>query len=554
LSNNVVLKIRIVLSSRSATMNAPTFAACATPAASAAHAAQPPTLQLVVLAGGAGTRLWPMSREHHPKQLIGLLGDDSLLQATTHRLDGFASAYPVADELLVVCGEAHRFTTAEQLRLAGARATMLLEPVGRDTAPALTLAALRASVAGEDPVLAVMPADHAVADPARFQVALAAGVEHAARGRIATLGIVPTRAETGFGYLRIGAAVDTAAVDTAAVDTAAVDTATIDTAADNPAPLALPPRLDVRRLERFVEKPHVELARQYVDSGEYWWNSGIFIVRASVWLKAVRHYQPAIHDACARALALGREDGPFFRVDPDSFAAAPSNSIDYAVMEPLSNPPAPCEAVAVPLDAGWSDVGSWDALWQISPKDEAGNVARGRVLFEGASATYAHADGRLIACVGTHDLVIVETPDALLVADRARVQDVKRIVGRLKAARDPAAAEHRKVHRPWGHYDSIDAGERFQVKRIVVRPGAQLSLQMHHHRAEHWIVVRGTARITRGDDSFLLSENESTYIPLGVTHRLENPGKLPLELIEVQSGAYLGEDDIVRFEDHYGRP
>ncbi len=501
-------------------MNAPTFVASAASDAHAAPAAPQPTLQLVVLAGGAGTRLWPMSREHHPKQLIGLLGDDSLLQATTRRLDGFAPAYPVADELLVVCGEAHRFTTAEQLRVAGARATILLEPVGRDTAPALTLAALRATAAGEDPVLAVMPADHAIADPARFQAALAAGVEHAARGRIVTLGIVPTRAETGYGYLRIGEAVD----------------------------------LEVRRLERFVEKPHVELARQYIASGEYWWNSGIFIMRASVWLKTLRHYQPAIHDACARALALGRDDGPFFRVDPDSFAAAPANSIDYAVMEPLSTPPAPCEAVAVPLDAGWSDVGSWDALWQISPKDEAGNVARGRVLFEGASATYAHANGRLIACVGTRDLVIVETPDAILVADRARVQDVKQIVGRLKATRDPTAAEHRKVHRPWGHYDSIDAGERFQVKRIVVQPGARLSLQMHHHRAEHWIVVRGTARITRGDDTFLLSENESTYIPLGVTHRLENPGKLPLELIEVQSGAYLGEDDIVRFEDHYGRP
>jgi mannose-1-phosphate guanylyltransferase/mannose-6-phosphate isomerase len=523
--------MRTALSSRSAIMNATTIAASAAPDA---HAAQQPTLQLVVLAGGAGTRLWPMSREHHPKQLIGLLGDDSLLQATTRRLDGFASACPIADELLIVCGEAHRFTTAEQLRVAGARATILLEPVGRDTAPALTLAALRATAAGEDPVLAVMPADHAIADPARFQAALAAGVEHAARGRIATLGIVPTRAETGYGYLRIGEAVDTAAVDTAAATAA--------------------PDLEVRRLERFVEKPHIELARQYIASGEYWWNSGIFIMRASVWLKTLRHYQPAIHDACARALALGRDDGPFFRVDPDSFAATPANSIDYAVMEPLSTPPAPCEAVAVPLDAGWSDVGSWDALWQISLKDEAGNVARGRVLFEGASDTYAHSDGRLIACVGTRDLVIVETPDALLVADRARVQDVRQIVGRLKATRDPAAAEHRKVHRPWGHYDSIDSGERFQVKRIVVQPGARLSLQMHHHRAEHWIVVRGTARITRGDDTFLLSENESTYIPLGVTHRLENPGKLPLELIEVQSGAYLGEDDIVRFEDHYGRP
>jgi mannose-1-phosphate guanylyltransferase / mannose-6-phosphate isomerase len=510
-------------------MTVPTAAAQPSLPLPPTHDATPPTLQLVVLAGGAGTRLWPMSREHHPKQLIGLFGDDSLLQATTRRLDGFAPAYPLADELLVVCGEAHRFTTAEQLRITGARATILLEPVGRDTAPALTLAALRATSDGHDPVLAVMPADHVVADAARFQAALAAAVEQAARGRIATLGIVPNRAETGYGYLRIGAALD-----------APSDPATSDIAA--------------HRLERFVEKPHIELARQYVASGEYWWNSGIFVVRASVWLRALRHYQPAIHDACARACALGHDDGPFFRVDRDSFADAPANSIDYAVMEPLSDPGAPCEAVVVPLDAGWSDVGSWDALWQISAKDDAGNVTRGRVLLEGATATYAHSGGRLVACVGTRDLVIVETPDAILVADRARVQDVKRIVGRLKAAHDPEAAEHRKVHRPWGHYDSIDAGERFQVKRIVVQPGARLSLQMHHHRAEHWIVVRGTARITRGDDTFLLSENESTYIPLGVTHRLENPGKLPLELIEVQSGAYLGEDDIVRFEDHYGRP
>ncbi|CAJ6051299.1 mannose-1-phosphate guanylyltransferase/mannose-6-phosphate isomerase [Burkholderia pseudomallei] len=345
---------------------------------------------------------------------------------------------------------------------------------------------------------------------------------------IATLGIVPTHAETGYGYIRVGAAAN---------------------AADAGAEAGVA----VRKLDRFVEKPHLELARQYVASGEYWWNSGIFIVRASVWLKAIRHFQPAIHDACARAVAQGSEDGPFFRVDRDSFAASPSNSIDYAVMEPLSNLPAVCEGVVVPLDAGWSDVGSWDALWQISEKDDEGNVARGRVCFEQASSTFAHSEGRLIACVGTQDLVVVETPDAILVADRAHVQDVKKIVGRLKAESGTEASDHRKVHRPWGHYDSVDSGERFQVKRIVVKPGARLSLQMHHHRAEHWIVVRGTARITRGDETFLLSENESTYIPLGVSHRLENPGKMPLELIEVQSGAYLGEDDIVRFEDNYGR-
>ncbi|AOK49332.1 MULTISPECIES: mannose-1-phosphate guanylyltransferase/mannose-6-phosphate isomerase [Burkholderia] len=503
-------------------MNA-TPAAAAGPATAAVGARL--SVQPVVLAGGSGTRLWPMSRERHPKQLINLLGNESLLQSTARRLDGLSADHPVSERMIVVCGEEHRFTTAEQLRLAGKDATLVLEPLGRDTAPALTIAALHAAAGGGDAVLAVMPADHAVADVARFQQAVAAGVRHAEQGMIATLGIVPTRAETGYGYIRVGAA----------------------SAGDAGLGVA------VRKLERFVEKPHLELAQQYVASGEYWWNSGIFIVRASVWLKAIRHFQPAIHEACARAVALGRDDGPFFRVDRDSFAASPSNSIDYAVMEPLSNLPAVCESVVVPLDAGWSDVGSWDALWQISDKDADGNVARGRVCFEQASSTFAHSEGRLIACVGTQDLVVVETPDAILVADRAHVQDVKKIVGRLKAESGAETSDHRKVHRPWGHYDSVDSGERFQVKRIVVKPGARLSLQMHHHRAEHWIVVRGTARITRGDETFLLSENESTYIPLGVSHRLENPGKMPLELIEVQSGSYLGEDDIVRFEDNYGR-
>ncbi|OJA92742.1 mannose-1-phosphate guanylyltransferase/mannose-6-phosphate isomerase, partial [Burkholderia ubonensis] len=355
--------------------------------------------------------------------------------------------------------------------------------------------------------------------------AVAAGVRCAAQGRIATMGIVPDHAETGYGYIRVGAPLGN------------------DASGD----------LDVRRLDRFVEKPHLELAQQYVASGEYWWNSGIFIVRASVWLKAIRHFEPAIYAACEQAVAQGKADGDFFRVDRDAFAASPSNSIDYAVMEPLAAEQPVCESVVVPLDAGWSDVGSWDAIWQILPKDDADNVGRGHVLFEDAASTFAHSEGRLVACVGTHNLVVVETPDAVLVADKSRVQDVKKIVGRIKAERGAEATDHRKVHRPWGHYDSVDTGERFQVKRIVVKPGARLSLQMHHHRAEHWIVVRGTARITRGDETFLLSENESTYIPLGVSHRLENPGKMPLELIEVQSGSYLGEDDIVRFDDTYGR-
>ncbi|WP_179400600.1 mannose-1-phosphate guanylyltransferase/mannose-6-phosphate isomerase [Burkholderia guangdongensis] len=489
-------------------------------------------VQPVILAGGSGTRLWPMSREHYPKQLIGLLGEHSLLQATACRLDGLTSGHPRIDDVLVVCGEDHRFTTAEQLRVTGKRASIVLEPLGRDTAPALTLAALRILAdkgdAGGDAVMTVMPADHAVADLPRFHAAVAAGVQHAAQGRIATMGIVPTHAETGYGYIRVGASYDGRRNGDSS-------------------------DIDVKRLERFVEKPHLELARKYVASGEYWWNSGIFIVRASVWLNAIRHFAPAMLDACERAIALGHDDGDFFRVDRDAFASSPSNSIDYAVMEPLSNASSICETVVVPLDAGWSDVGSWDAIWQILPKDGADNVARGHVLLEDAESTFVHSESRLVACVGTQNLVVVETPDAVLVADKSRVQDVKKIVGRIKAHRGAEATDHRKVHRPWGHYDSVDMGERFQVKRIVVKPGARLSLQMHHHRAEHWIVVRGTARITRGDETFLLSENESTFIPLGVSHRLENPGMMPLELIEVQSGSYLGEDDIVRFDDTYGR-
>ncbi|AOK37645.1 TPA: mannose-1-phosphate guanylyltransferase/mannose-6-phosphate isomerase [Burkholderia cenocepacia] len=517
-------------------MNAPAVAAETRHSSSAATAVGTPgagmpaagmrlAVQPVILAGGSGTRLWPMSRERFPKQLIGLLGEHSLLQSTALRLDGLTADHPLNDDVLIVCGEDHRFTTAEQLRLTAKRATIMLEPLGRDTAPALTLAALRLVADGNDAVMTVMPADHAVADLPRFHAAVAAGVHCAAQGKIATMGIVPKHAETGYGYIRVGAPLGDAGTGT----------------------------LDVRRLDRFVEKPHLELAQQYVASGEYWWNSGIFIVRASVWLKAIRQLEPAIYAACEQAVAQGRDDGDFFRVDRDAFAASPSNSIDYAVMEPLASQPQLCESVVVPLDAGWSDVGSWDAIWQISAKDETGNVGRGHVLFEGAESTFAHSESRLVACVGTQNLVVVETPDAVLVADKSRVQDVKKIVGHIKARQGTEATDHRKVHRPWGHYDSVDTGERFQVKRIVVKPGAQLSLQMHHHRAEHWIVVRGTARITRGDETFLLSENESTYIPLGVSHRLENPGKMPLELIEVQSGAYLGEDDIVRFDDTYGR-
>ncbi|MCG5072608.1 mannose-1-phosphate guanylyltransferase/mannose-6-phosphate isomerase [Paraburkholderia tagetis] len=481
----------------------------------------------VVLAGGAGSRLWPLSREQYPKQMINLVGERSLLADTAGRLDALAERVTLADKLMIVCNEEHRFTTADQVRAAGKEARLILEPLARDTAPALTIAALAVVAEQQDGILVVMPADHALADLEAFQAAVADGVRHAANGQIVTMGIVPTRPETGYGYIHVGEPI---AADAQANGEAGA-----------------------RRLSGFVEKPYFELAQQYVASQRYWWNSGIFIMRASTWLKAIRHFEPEIYEACAAAVKDGKEDGDFFRVDREAFARSPSNSIDYAVMEPLSSDTSVAGGVVVPLAAGWTDLGSWDTVWQVASKDEAGNVAQGEVMFEGANDTFAHSDGRLIACLGTENLVVVETADAVLVADRSRAQDVKKIVQRLKKQHRSEAVAHRLVHRPWGHYDSVDSGERFQVKRIVVEPGARLSLQMHHHRAEHWVVVRGTALVTRGEERFIVSENESAYIPLGVSHRLENPGKMPLEIIEVQSGSYLGEDDIVRLDDQYGR-
>ena len=476
----------------------------------------------VILAGGSGTRLWPLSREHHPKQLIDVIGTHSLLQDTVARMQGFPAQWTVRSAPIIICGEEHRFVTAEQLRESGVVAQLVVEPARRDTAPALTLAAALAIADGEDAILVAMPADHAVLDTASFQQALARAAEHAQHGAIATLGVPPTRPDTAFGYIRLGAEIEP----------------------------------DTFRIDRFVEKPALELATQYVASGAYWWNSGIFVVRASVWLELVERLQPAMAETCLAAVAGGKTDGAFFRPQAEAFARAPSDSIDYAVMERLNTAGPdgqPFEGVVVPLVAGWSDLGSWDAVWDALDKDDAGNVGRGRVLFEGTTASYAHSEGRLLACVGVSNIVVVETADAVLVADRSHVQEVKGLVARIKAERSPEADAHRKVRRPWGFYDSIDQGDRFQVKRIVVEPGSRLSLQLHHHRAEHWVVVRGTAMVTRGEERFLLSENESTYIPLGVRHRLENPGKVPLEIIEVQSGSYLGEDDIVRFDDTYGR-
>ncbi|TXC82785.1 mannose-1-phosphate guanylyltransferase/mannose-6-phosphate isomerase [Paraburkholderia azotifigens] len=474
----------------------------------------------VILAGGSGTRLWPVSREQYPKQLIDVVGDQSLLQATMKRMDGFTKTWDVAAEPVIVCGVEHFFVTSEQAHDCGVKARVVVEPARRDTAPALTLAALAACSDGDDPILVAMPADHAIADLPALHQAIELAAVHAQAGEIATLGVPPTRADTGFGYIRLGAQLSDGA----------------------------------HRIDRFVEKPAAELAAQYVASGGYWWNSGMFVMRASVWLAALKVFQPDMYAACVQAFENAKRDDGHIAPAADAFAQSPSDSIDYAVMEQLGKADSPFTGVVVPLEAGWSDLGSWDAVWEAMEKDEFGNVANGRVLMEGATTTYARSQGgRLVACVGTSDLVVVETDDAVLVADRSHVQDVKGLVSRIRQTNSPEADNHRKVRRPWGFYDSIDHGERFQVKRIVVNPGGRLSLQMHHHRAEHWVVVCGTALVTRGDEQFLLTENQSTYIPIGVQHRLENPGHVPLQIIEVQSGVYLGEDDIVRFDDQYGR-
>jgi mannose-1-phosphate guanylyltransferase/mannose-6-phosphate isomerase len=475
-------------------------------------------LQPVILSGGAGTRLWPLSRRAHPKQFLSLVGEDTLLQATAARLDGLAGATVLAP--LVVCNEAHRFLVAEQLREAGhAPAGILLEPVGRNTAPALTLAALAARKGGADPIIMAMPADHVMRDADAFRAAVGVGLAHAAKDAVVTFGIVPDAPETGFGYIRKGPAL-----------------------AGGPA----------CRLEAFVEKPDRATAEAYLAGGDYLWNSGIFMLRAGRWLDLLRRFRPDMLAAVEAAYRGGSADLDFCRLDDTAFSACPADSIDYAVMEPLAA--AGDDSVAVvPLDAGWSDIGAWSALWQVSAQDDAGNAVYGDVFAHDAHGNLLHAQSRMIAAVGVDDLVIVETADAVLVADKARAQDVKEVAEHLKAKGRSEGDFHRRVHRPWGSFEGVDQGARFQVKRLSVNPGAQLSLQMHHHRAEHWIVVSGTARVTCDDKVFLLSENESTYIPIGTRHRLENPGTIPLEIIEVQSGSYLGEDDIVRFEDLYNR-
>ena len=461
----------------------------------------------VILSGGSGTRLWPLSRDAFPKQFLALVGHDSMLQATWHRVAPLASGAPI-----VVAGETHRFMVAEQLREAGcADATILLEPLARNTAPAIAAAALEATRDGADPLLLVLPSDHVIADADAFRAAVRAASAAAEAGSLVTFGIVPTGPETGYGYIKAAAGEG------------------------------------VRAVERFVEKPDAATAAAYVASGDYAWNSGMFLFRASAYLAELERHQPAMLAACREALARARRDVDFVRLDATTFAASPSDSIDYAVMEKTAH------AAVLAIDVGWNDVGSWAALWQVAEQDGDGNAHHGDVLARDCRDTLAWGDGRLLALLGLRDVVVVDTADAVLVAHKDHVQDVKAIVADLKRRGRAETSLHRKVYRPWGHYDSVDVGERFQVKRITVKPGAALSLQMHHHRAEHWIVVSGTAKVTRGDEVILLGENQSTYIPLGVKHRLENPGVVPLELVEVQSGSYLGEDDIVRFEDVYGR-
>jgi mannose-1-phosphate guanylyltransferase len=482
----------------------------------------------VIMAGGSGTRLWPLSRTAFPKQFIALTSSLTMLQETAARINGLSNAAP-----MVICNEEHRFLVAEQMRQQNLYPSILLEPVGRNTAPAIALAAIKAvadakaSASQEAPVLLVLAADHVIEDVEAFQQCVKTLLPEVQAGKFGTLGIVPTEAATGYGYIQSTNNTDSAS--------------------------------DIKVVSEFVEKPDAETAAKYVADG-YLWNSGMFLIRADRYLEELKNCRADIYDACVKSMVNTQQDLDFVRIDKEAFEACPDESVDYAVMEPLA---VKGEVVVAALDAGWSDVGSWSALWEIADKDEQGNVVAGQVkenfILQGTENCYVYGSksnegsGRLIATLGVKNLVIVDTPDALLVANKDKVQDIKKIVAQIKASGRTQHHQHRMVYRPWGIYDSIDNGERYQVKRITVKPGAKLSVQMHHHRAEHWIVVSGTAKVTNGNKTFLVTENESTYIPIGQVHALENPGVLPLEMIEVQSGSYLGEDDIVRFEDKYGR-
>ena len=490
----------------------------------------------VILCGGSGTRLWPLSRTGFPKQFLCLTGSESLFQQAARRLSSLGSQDIAVAPPLIVTGEDHRFLAQEQLREIGIdNAHSLLEPVGRNTAPALTLAALAARENGNDPVLVVTPADQTVTDSNAFTRAMQAAIRQAEQGTIVILGVKPDAPETGYGYIKTTASSRAERGDLPSQ---------IATAPSGP-------RNDVIEVEQFIEKPNAATAAQYLLNGNYYWNAGMFVLKASVWLKALEQFRPEILQATQTAWAKRSADNQFIRPGKAEFMAIPSDSIDYAVMERC--PGSAFAIKMVMLNAGWSDLGAWDAVWKVLPKDEHGNAHIGDVLTTESHNTLVHASSRLVSLVGVKDLIVIETADAVLVADKSRSQDVKHIVNALATDKREEHALHRKVHRPWGWYDSIDEGGRFKVKRIMVKPKASLSLQKHHHRAEHWVVVKGTAEITNGSKSLTLSENQSTYIPLGEVHRLANPGTIPLEIIEVQSGSYLGEDDIVRFEDTYGR-
>lgn len=462
----------------------------------------------VILSGGSGTRLWPLSRRHYPKQFLPLVSSHTMIQETLLRLTGIAGLQaPIA-----VCNEDHRFMMAEQLRQIDVNpSAIILEPLGRNTAPAVALAALSAE--SEDDVLLVLPADHVIENIQVFQQAVNQARVLAEQGFLVTFGIVPTEPETGYGYIKRS--------------TEAVDAA--------------------YKVASFVEKPNLETAKSYLESGDYYWNSGMFAFTAGSFLKELEMFNPDMLEKCQLALKSAKIDMDFVRLDKEIFASCPSDSIDYAVMEKTA------KAVVIPMDAAWNDVGSWSALWDVTAKDSSGNAIMGDVFTVNTHNSFIHAHSKLVTVVGLDNVIVVETDDAVMIAAKDKVQDVKDIVDQLKAQSRSEADIHRKAYRPWGHYDLVDTGERHQTKRIVVKPGAKLSLQKHHHRAEHWVVVKGTALITKGDEQILISENESTYIPLGVVHCLENPGVIPLEIVEVQSGSYLGEDDIIRFNDQYGR-
>lgn len=471
----------------------------------------------VILAGGSGTRLWPFSRQHYPKQFISMIGDQSMLQQTMLRLDSNALGMEIKPTQ-VICNEAHRFTVVEQAHaIDHAIQQVVLEPVGRNTAPALTVSALSQVNKGDDPVLLMMPADHLIKDVSIFRQCIKSAYEEALQGAVITFGITPDRAETGYGY----------------IECARIDGGLHD-------------------ILSFKEKPEIKIAEDYLASGNYLWNSGLFMMQASLWLDLIKQANPEIHACCQKAIEVGTVDGDFFRLDEQNFAACPADSIDYAVMEGIGDKDS-AKARVIAMDAGWSDIGSWLSVWQESEQDGQGNAISGDVILEDTSNTLVKAGKRLVSVIGLDDIVVVDTPDAVMIADKKKSQDVKKLVDSLKSTSRPEYENHSQVFRPWGSYETLEMGTGFQVKRIVVNPGKRLSLQLHHKRSEHWVVVEGVGTVTLDDKEFELKANESTYIPVESKHRLENKAREPLTIIEVQVGSYLGEDDIVRFDDDFGR-